>query len=63
VSGAGNVDASFRLRSARGAVFAGVVESGYGRELVDRLPQLSRQDYRALRSPEAVWSRTPPPPR
>lgn len=42
------------LESSRGVTFAGVVESGYGRELVDQLPQLTRHDYRNLQATEAV---------
>jgi bifunctional non-homologous end joining protein LigD len=38
------------LRSENGISVAGVVESGYGRELVDRLPQFTRNDYRRLQA-------------
>jgi hypothetical protein len=40
--------------------FAGVVEWGYRRDFVDQLPQLSRRHYKAMQSPEAVWSGTSP---
>ncbi len=36
------------LRSDSGIALAGVVESGYGRELVEQLPRLTRADYRSL---------------
>jgi bifunctional non-homologous end joining protein LigD len=48
------------LPSDRGVALAGVVESGYGRELVDRLPALTRQDYRSLQSPDAVCEGSSP---
>jgi hypothetical protein len=43
------------LQSPEGIVFAGVVESGYGRELVDELPQLTRAQLRALGEPGRCW--------
>jgi bifunctional non-homologous end joining protein LigD len=49
------------LQVAEGLAFAGVVESGYGRELVDRLPQLKRADLRTLAEPGRCWDGTEPP--
>lgn len=43
------------LRSEAGIALAGVVESGYGRELVDRLPQLTRSQLRSLQVPGRLW--------
>ena len=37
------------LRNERGIVLAGFVESGYGRDLIELLPQLTRSDVRCLR--------------
>lgn len=42
------------LETPDGIAFAGVVESGYGRELVDQLPELTRADLRALEEPRRV---------
>ena len=42
------------LPSEEGMRLAGVVEWGYGRELVKQLPQLSRKDYRKLPERE-IW--------
>ena len=38
------------LRSNEGVGSAGVVESGYGSELVELLPHLTRADYRRMRA-------------
>lgn len=43
------------LRSNAGIAVAGVVESGYGHELVEQLPQLTRSEYRSLSQPGRVW--------
>ncbi len=43
------------LRSGAGIAVAGVVESGYGRELVEQLPALTRRDLRSLQRPGRVW--------
>ncbi|MFN2490950.1 MAG: hypothetical protein ABR529_14705 [Actinomycetota bacterium] len=43
------------LRSDAGIAMAGVVESGYGRDLVDQLPQLTRAEVRELQKPGRVW--------
>ena len=43
------------LRSEAGIAVAGVVESGYGRELAEQLPQLTRSELRTLREPGRVW--------
>ncbi len=43
------------LESPQGIAFAGVVESGYGRDLVECLPQLTRAHLRAVREPGRVW--------
>jgi bifunctional non-homologous end joining protein LigD len=48
------------LRSEAGIAVAGVVESGYGRDLVDQLPTLSRRDFRSLQQPGRVWEGTDP---
>lgn len=48
------------LRSEAGIAMAGVVESGYGRDLVDQLPQLTRAELRALREPGRVWQGSDP---
>jgi hypothetical protein len=45
-----------RLRAPEGIAVSGVVESGYGRDLVERLPQLTRAEYRALQTPGRVWA-------
>ena len=42
------------LPSENGIAPAGVVESGYGRELVEQLPQLTRNDYRKLQA-QGTW--------
>lgn len=39
---------------------SGVVESGYGRDLVEQLPQLTRAEYLALQTPGRVWAGEPP---
>lgn len=43
------------LRSESGIAVAGVVESGYGRELVEQLPALTRRELRMLQQPGRVW--------
>jgi bifunctional non-homologous end joining protein LigD len=43
------------LRSETGIAVAGVVESGYGRDLVDQLPRLTRSEVRSLREPGRLW--------
>jgi bifunctional non-homologous end joining protein LigD len=43
------------LRSEAGIAVAGVVESGYGRGLVDQLPALTRRQLRWLQQPGRVW--------
>jgi bifunctional non-homologous end joining protein LigD len=48
------------LRTDEGIAYAAVVESGYGRELVDRLPQLSRTELRDLQEPGRLWTRSAP---
>jgi hypothetical protein len=42
----------------KGVAVAGVVESGYGHELVGQLPQLTREELRQLQSPGHVWMGT-----
>jgi ATP-dependent DNA ligase len=37
-----------------------VVESGYGRELVEQLPQLTRAELRTLREPGRTWDGNDP---
>ena len=44
------------LRTSGGIAVSGVVESGYGRDLVERLPQLTRGELRALQTPGHVWA-------
>ena len=48
------------LRAPEGTAVSGVVESGYGRDLVERLPQLTRAEYRALQTPGCVWAGVAP---
>ena len=48
------------LRSGEGIAVAGVVESGYGRDLVEQLPRLTRSDYRTLSMAGALSSETDP---
>jgi bifunctional non-homologous end joining protein LigD len=48
------------LRSEAGIAVAGVVESGYGRDLVDQLPTLTRRDFRSLQQPGRVWEGADP---
>lgn len=48
------------LRSDGGIAMAGVVESGYGRELVDQLPQLTRSQLRTMQQPGTVWQGSEP---
>ena len=48
------------LRSDTGIAVAGVVESGYGRDLVDQLPHLTRRDLRDLQRPDMVWRGSDP---
>lgn len=38
------------LRAEQGIAVAGVVESGYGRDLVERLPHLTRSQLRTMRA-------------
>jgi hypothetical protein len=49
-----------RQRARRGIVMAGVVESGYGQDLVDRLPHLTRSHLHMLQKPGQVWVREQP---
>lgn len=49
------------LRSDAGIALAGVVESGYGRDLVEQLPPLTRVDLRAIREAELPWPAAEPP--
>jgi ATP-dependent DNA ligase len=49
-----------RTSSRTGIVLAGVVESGYGRDVVEQLPRLTRQEVRRLESLGAVWRESPP---
>ena len=44
------------LRTPNGIEVSGVVESGYDRELVDRLPELTRAQLRDLQNPGRVWT-------
>ena len=46
--------------SRDGIAVAAVVESGYGRELVDRLPHLTRAEFRDLQQPGRVWEGATP---
>jgi hypothetical protein len=39
---------------------AGVVEAGYGRDLIEQLPQLTRAQLRVLREPGRVWAGSDP---
>lgn len=48
------------LESNDGIMFAGVVESGYGRDLVDQLPHVTRAELRALQQPGRAWEGEPP---
>jgi bifunctional non-homologous end joining protein LigD len=48
------------LRTDDGIAFAAVVESGYGRELVDLLPELTRRELRELQHPGRLWTRSTP---
>jgi bifunctional non-homologous end joining protein LigD len=48
------------LRSEAGIAVAGVVESGYGRDLVEQLPALTRRDLRSLQQPGRVWEGVEP---
>jgi bifunctional non-homologous end joining protein LigD len=43
------------LRSEAGIAVAGVVESGYGRDLVEQLPALTRRQLRSLQQPGRIW--------
>jgi bifunctional non-homologous end joining protein LigD len=44
------------LRSSEGIAVSGVVESGYGPDLVEQLPHLTRPELRALQQPGQVWT-------
>jgi bifunctional non-homologous end joining protein LigD len=44
------------LRTSDGIGVSGVVESGYGPDLVEQLPHLTRPDLRALQQPGRVWA-------
>jgi len=44
------------LRTEQGIAAAGVVESGYGRDLVETLPRLTRAELRDLQQPGRVWN-------
>ena len=48
------------LRSEAGIAMAGVVESGYGRDLVEQLPQLDRKTVKRLQTPGVVWEGSDP---
>jgi hypothetical protein len=48
------------LRTPDGITVSGVVESGYDRELVDRLPQLSRRELREFQKPGHTWTGATP---
>jgi bifunctional non-homologous end joining protein LigD len=48
------------LRTPNGIAVSGAVESGYDRELVDRLPELSRGQLRELQNPGRVWTEGAP---
>jgi bifunctional non-homologous end joining protein LigD len=48
------------LRSEAGIEVAGVVESGYGRDLVQQLPALTRRQLRSLQQPGQVWEGSEP---
>jgi bifunctional non-homologous end joining protein LigD len=48
------------LRTPVGIGVSSVVESGYDRELVDRLPELSRAQLRELQKPGRVWTGSAP---
>jgi hypothetical protein len=47
------------LRSDAGIAVAGVVESGYGRDLVDQLPRLTRAQLRSGQDAKRVWPHEP----
>lgn len=44
------------LRSSKGIAMVAVVESGYGADLVEQLPHLTRLELRALQQPGQVWT-------
>ena len=48
------------LRSESGVAMAAVVESGYGRDLVEQLPRLTRSELRRLQEPGRVWEGNDP---
>jgi bifunctional non-homologous end joining protein LigD len=48
------------LRTPNGIAVAGVVESGYSRELVEQLPELTRADLEELQKPGGVWIEAAP---
>lgn len=48
------------LRTGDGIAFAAVVESGYGRDLVDLLPEMTRAELRELQQPDRLWTRSVP---
>jgi bifunctional non-homologous end joining protein LigD len=48
------------LRTPEGIVVSGVVESGYGRELVEQLPVLTRAELREAQKPGHVWAGSAP---
>ncbi|HVL40122.1 MAG TPA: hypothetical protein VM328_12095, partial [Fimbriimonadaceae bacterium] len=43
-----------------GIAVAGVVESGYGRDLVEQLPALTRRELGSLQQPGRVWEGAAP---
>ncbi len=43
------------LQSSDGIAVSGVVESGYGADLVERLPHMTRPELRALQRPGQMW--------
>ena len=48
------------LETSDGIAFAGGVESGRGRELVDQLPELTSAELRALEAPGRCWEGVEP---
>jgi bifunctional non-homologous end joining protein LigD len=48
------------LRTPEGIGVSGVVESGYGRELVEQLPELTRAELREAQKPGHVWAGSAP---
>jgi hypothetical protein len=48
------------IRDDSGIMMAGVVESGYGQDLVERLPQLTRPQFRAMQNAGQTWDGADP---